>query len=63
MVIPTAIMMDCSDMEALAIELAYNDTKVSILYCTWHCMRSWQKQLRDKVSRHLSSPKSNQRSR
>jgi hypothetical protein len=48
-IIPLAIMMDCSDTEALAVELAYPEKKPNIIYCSWHCVKNWRKQLRDKV--------------
>jgi hypothetical protein len=42
-------MMDCSDTEALAAEQAYQDPKLNIIYCVWHCIKNWRKQLKDKV--------------
>ncbi|KZV78403.1 hypothetical protein EXIGLDRAFT_783879 [Exidia glandulosa HHB12029] len=51
---PRSILIDCSDTEALAIKLAFDDTDVIpvILYCYWHLLnlfRAWEKNVKSKV--------------
>jgi hypothetical protein len=43
-------MIDCSDTEALAIDLAFKDSPVNILYCYWHLWEAWDVNIKKKVS-------------
>jgi hypothetical protein len=43
-------MIDCSDMEALAIDQSFPDIKVHILYYYWHLWQAWDKNIKEKVS-------------
>lgn len=44
---PKAIMIDCSNTEALAVEKAWPAT--AIRYCRWHLLRAVYKKIREKV--------------
>ncbi|KIJ31011.1 hypothetical protein M422DRAFT_267433 [Sphaerobolus stellatus SS14] len=46
---PETIMIDCSDTEALAIEKAFPDLVIRILYCYWHLWQAWDKAMKDKL--------------
>ena len=45
---PQAVMIDCSDTEALAISKVF--PHIPIRYCLWHLLRALQKQIKSKVS-------------
>jgi hypothetical protein len=42
-------MIDCSDTETLAINLAFEDSPVTILYCYWHLWEAWDVNIKKKV--------------
>ncbi|KIJ34784.1 hypothetical protein M422DRAFT_263142 [Sphaerobolus stellatus SS14] len=46
---PHSIMIDCSDTEALAINLAFPGVSVKILYCYWHLWEAWDVKIKSKV--------------
>ncbi|KIJ55574.1 hypothetical protein M422DRAFT_240188 [Sphaerobolus stellatus SS14] len=46
---PHSVMTDCSDTEALAINLAFPGVSVKILYCYWHLWEAWDAKIKSKV--------------